>query len=692
MNIPMQINTTMFKQTTLSLCVLGLLSGCASLSEITSRGPAERLAEQDSKTYSEPLRAPKSIEEVASQVTTGSDDEVSTSLEIIAPPKIPTKEAAEQAESLVLPSLKDTLVERQTYNNMPVSSFINEVYGNQLGLNFVIQPSIREVADLVTLRIAEPISQKDFYALVTKTLQSYGVTTFEKDGTLVFDYSISVAGGVPLLATGEALPDIPSSNRPIFQIYPLKFVKPVQVRSTVYQMFQKQELSITEDIQRNALILQGKMNVVSQASSVIRALDRPSLVDMHSVILRPNVNTADELSRQLEEILKTEGVNVGRANATAPVRFLPLPASEQLIVFSASQEVLDYIVEWAEKLEVQRQTGLENGLFSYQVKSTQASHIVNILNQLNSSLTQNAAANGDKSGVNSINTFVVDEQLNTVLFSGSGQTWATALELIKKLDKPAPSVMIEVILAEVSLEESDNSAIEWFRNNTLGAFSIDAQAGGFGSTDGAGLSLSLSRGSQTNAAINFLYTNSKTKIRSRPRLMVKSGQQASIDVGSRVPVITSNSQSSYAPGAPIVQQVTYLNTGVLLDIKPTVHATGYVDIEISQEISEATNATSGGINSPTISNRSVETVLTLRDGGSVLIGGLIRSTDGEGETGVPLLGKLPGIGRLFRGNNSSDSRTELMVMIIPYILNSPQEAEMMTDELQKARLKIIDEY
>lgn len=174
--------------------------------------------------------------------------------------------------------------------------------------------------------------------------------------------------------------------------------------------------------------------------------------------------------------------------------------------------------------------------------------------------------------------------------------------------------------------------------------------------------------------------------------MVKSGQQASIDVGSRVPIITSNSQSSSAAGAPIVQQVSYLNTGVLLDIKPTVHATGYVDIEISQEISEATNATSGGINSPTISNRSVETVLTLRDGGSVLIGGLIRSTDGEGETGIPLLGKLPGVGRLFRGNNSSDSRTELMVMIIPYILNSPQEAEMMTDELQKARLKIIDEY
>lgn len=693
MIITMQIYIEMFKRTTMSLCILGLLAGCSSLSELKTRGPAEKLAELDEQTYTRPLREPKPVAEVAAKVATGNDDIVSTSLERIEPPKISIREASQKAEKSFLPKLKETNIERQTYNNMPVSAFINEVYGNQLALNFVIQPSINEVNDLVTLRIAAPISQKDFYALVTKTLENYGITTFEKNGTLVFDYSISVANDVPLLATGEALPEIPSSNRPVFQIYPLEFVKPALVRSTVYQMFQKQDLSITEDIQRNALILRGKTNVVSQASSVIKALDKPSLVDMNSVILRPNVNSALELSIQLESILKTEGINAGRGNSIYPVRFLPLEASEQLIVFSASEEVLNYVVDWAEKLEVQRQTGLENGLFSYQVKSTQASHIVNILNELGASVIQSAAGGSGKPqrSVGS-NKFVVDEQLNTVLFSGSGQTWATALDLIKKLDKPAPSVMIEVILAEVSLEESDTSAIEWFRNSSLGAFSIDAQAGGFGSTTGPGLSLSLSRGSQTNAAINFLYTNSKTKIRSRPRLMVKSGQQASIDVGSRVPVITSNSQSSSAPGAPIVQQVTYLSTGVLLDIKPTVHATGYVDIEISQEISEAVNSTSGGINSPTISNRSVETVLTLRDGGSVLIGGLIRSTDGEGETGIPLLGKLPGLGKLFRGDNSSDSRTELMVMIIPYILNSPQEAELLSDDLQKARLKLVDEY
>lgn len=682
----MYISYKTFREMTLSISIAAILGGCANLSGITE-GPAKKLAKDDEKVFNTPLREPKTLEEVSSKVTTGDDDNVSTELERIEPPKIPVAEASQRAEEVFVPELSDDVVKRQSYNNMPVSSFINEVYGNQLGLNYVVQPTIKDVSDLITLRITDPVSEKDFYSLITKTLEDYGITTFENNGVLVFDYSRAAADGLPILATGDALPEVPTGNRPIFQIYPLKFVEPAQIRSTIYQMFPKNDLSISEDIQRNAITLRGKINIVTQAVEAIKTLDRPSLVDMHSIILRPNVNTASQLSDQLEEILTTEGVNVGKADPRAPVRLLPLDASEQLIVFSASLDMLDYIVEWAEKLEVQRQTGLENGLFSYQVKSTQASHIVEVLQQLGQSLTQNAE--GKQRSV-APNMFAVDEQLNTILFSGSGQAWASSLDLIKKLDKPAPSVMIEVILAEVSLNESDESAIEWFRRSTIGAFDLVTSTEGLDVVSGGGLNLTLSRGSQTRAAMNFLYRNSKTKIRSRPRLMVKSGQQASIDVGDRVPIITSNVQSTISADAQVVQQVSYQETGVLLDIKPTVHATGFVDIEVSQELSEAVNTESSTINSPTIRTRSLNTVLTLRDGGSVLIGGLIRSNDAEGESGIPILGKLPGVGRLFRGDNSENNRTELMIMIIPYILNSPQEAETLTDDLQKARLKFID--
>ena len=173
--------------------------------------------------------------------------------------------------------------------------------------------------------------------------------------------------------------------------------------------------------------------------------------------------------------------------------------------------------------------------------------------------------------------------------------------------------------------------------------------------------------------------------------MVKSGGEASIDVGNEIPIITTNSQSIENPNAPIIQNVTYRKTGIILNIKPTVHASGFVEIEVKQELSEATATSSSNIDSPTILNRSLSTTVNLRDGGSVLIGGLISSTMSEGEQGVPILGRVPLVKELFSAGTNDQIRTELMVMIIPYILNSPDEAEALTDELQRVRIKSLSE-
>ena len=122
-----------------------------------------------------------------------------------------------------------------------------------------------------------------------------------------------------------------------------------------------------------------------------------------------------------------------------------------------------------------------------------------------------------------------------------------------------------------------------------------------------------------------------------------------------------------------------------------MHASGFVEIEVRQELSEATATSSSNIDSPTILNRRLSTTVNLRDGGSVLIGGLISSTMSEGEQGVPILGRIPVVKELFSAGTNDQVRTELMVMIIPYILNSPDEAEALTDELQRVRMKSLSE-
>lgn len=670
-----------------------LTVSCASTS-----GPAQRYSKSDNKEFTKPLRAPKS-EGGANEESNINKNDTQGSLRISRPPKLSADEGAKQAELAFIPKLSEEKITQQTFNSLPIRAFINEVYGNQLGLNFVIEPSLSKAPDLVTMRLNSQLSEKDLYVLATKTLEGYGISTFEKDGVLFFDYVPEAADGeLPIIASGLALPDVPRGNRPVFYLYPLKALRTPEVNGVLSQMFPKRDVTIREDLYRNAFIISGKSNRVRQVVEAIKLLDKPSMSGMASAIISPIVSSVDELSEQLITVLSAQGYNVKANSFNAPIRFLPLQSTGQLVVFAKSEDVLDYVLEWAEKLEEERQTEVSNGLFIYQVQSTQASHVVSLLTSLGVSRgavagPKNSDGNApnarqDNNNTDSQTIISVDEKLNTILFSGSGKEWLKVRSLIKKLDKPAPSVMIEVVLLEVSLEEEEKSAIEWLFNSGLGSYNVVGSTIGQFGQDGSGFSLSVG---DTRAAMNFLYDNSRTRIRSRPRVMVQSGAEASIEVGDKIPVLTSNVTSTVTTNAPTIQNVTYQETGVLLSIKPTVHATGFVDIEISQELSEASSTDSGFESSPVISSRKIETLLTLRDGGSVLIGGLIRATDSDGEKGVPGLGKLPVIGKLFSGENKSFRRTEMLMMVIPYILNGPDEVEALSDELQKARLEELGE-
>jgi general secretion pathway protein D len=689
----------------LLILVTATLVSCANF-----KGPAYDAAKQDEMIFSQPMRAAKTPLNSDIYIPLDKSTEEQTSLEVMIAPRFNVQEAAIKAKIAVLPELVDKMVSRLSFNNMPIPTYINEVFGNQLGLNFIIEPSLKSSSDLVTMRLNNQVTQKDLYELATQTLKSYGVTTSIKNNAILFAFSEDASNGeTPLLISGRTLPEVPSTSRPIFYIYPLSSVVHQQVRGWLSQIFPKNELSIMEDSSRNAIILIGTPRAVEQAIAATKLLDKPAMQGMFSRIIRPSLSTVTDLGNNLEQVLSTEGYSVKQGAGTAAIRLLPLESINQLVVFAQSIEVLDHILEWAKILETEQHNKVQQGVFTYPVQSTQATHIVGILNSLgvadyqsistdnsstantNSSVARtsrpNSVRSSDSSNADAKGRYAVDEQLNTILYSGSGKDWLQVLPVIKSLDKPAPSVMVEVILAEVQLNDSENSGIEWLTNSTLGRFGVNMSTlGGLG-LGASGFNLALDSAGQTRAMLNLFYKNEKANIRSRPRIMVKSGGEASIDVGNEIPVISSNSQSTTDSNAPVIQTISYRKTGVILDVKPTVHASGFVDIEITQELSEATPTSSSDIDSPTILNRKITTTVTLRDGGSVLLGGLISSTTSVGNQGVPILGRLPMIGKLFSTDTNTQDRTELMIMIIPYILNSPGEAEQLTDELQKARIE-----
>lgn len=682
------------------LCIVlftASITACANF-----KGPAYQESLNDNEIFNTPLRAPK--RDVASDVylpPEPSSDKTRTGLEILPAPRINTQQSATKARDAITPTLDNKPISRLTFNNMPLPVFINEVFGNQLGLNFVIDPSLKESSDLVTMRINEAINKKDFYNLASQTLARYGVTTSINDNALLFSFSDDAAQDkVPLMVSGKALPEVPSTTRPIFYIYPLKAVSPVAVRSWVAQLFNKNELEIKEDIIGNALVFIGPIRAVEQAIAATKLLDKPTMEGMFSRVVRPNISAVSDLATNLENILNSEGYSVKQGKGLSAIRLLPLESVNQLVIFARSTEVLNHILDWVKLLEKERHEKIEQGLFTYQVQSTKATHIVDVISSLglsqtyissdantNSTNTNSTLPSTGRTNANASNkkgNYAVDEQLNTILFSGSGKDWLQALPIIKSLDKPAPSVLIEVIIAEISLGDTESTGVDILNaTSSLGRFTLDFTTGASGLVTNVEdmFSTAIDNAGQTRATLTALSTSSNINIRSKPRIMVKSGSEATIEVGDEISVQTS---SSLSDGGTSATQFSYRSTGVLLSVKPTVHASGFVEIEINQEISKSL----GGADqtNPDISNRSLSTTVTLRDGGSVLLGGLISSDTTTTNKGVPILGKLPFIGKLFSTDSEEQSRTELMIMVIPYILNSPDEAEQLTDELQKARI------
>jgi Type II secretory pathway, component PulD len=220
----------------------------------------------------------------------------------------------------------------------------------------------------------------------------------------------------------------------------------------------------------------------------------------------------------------------------------------------------------------------------------------------------------------------------------------------------------------------------------LGTQVVGSNLGGL-SLGGSGLSLTFDSAGETRALVNAFYNSDRAQIRSSPKLLVKSGTTGSIEVGNEIPILTSNRQSTDSPGAPVIQNISYRKTGVLLTINPLVQASGLVDLIISQELSE--QQATGIIGSPTILTRKIDTALALSDGGSVLLGGLISNSNSDGQLGVPPVGRIPLIGKLFRVETRSQDRTELIMLVSTYVVRNHDEAKEIT-EILKNRMKGLE--
>ena len=552
---------------------------------------------------------------------------------------------------------------RVSFHDVPLVPFINEVFGEELGMSFVIAPGLSEKTDLVTLKLTEPLPPRQLFTTARRVLGEYGIEIREvEQGILSFAPSQETASqDVPLLVSGRTLPEVPATHRTIFQLVQLRVVRGPQVRGWLKEAFDRKELDILEDPDRNALVLKGSADTLARAMAMIEVLDQPLLRGRNGLVIEPVFMSAGELAQALVSVLRAEGYQASVGAGLGAVILIALDGVNKVIAFAADQGTVDHVAQWARVLDTRRKDSIEEAVFTYEVRNTQAEEVTETLNLMLGAGSVAASApetreggeegesppgaQGSARGEPSRGRIVVDKNRNLILFRGSGQQWAELRAVIEQLDKSVPSVLIEVLVAEITLTDEEKTGFEFLVRGALGSRDLTVGTLSTLGVGRGGLSFTLDSAGETRAMLNFFYKDDRVVIRSRPRLLVKSGETASIDVGNEIPVITQRSDSGTQNDGStnVLQDVTYRKTGVQLEIKPLVQANGLVDLQISQQLSEARpSAATSFTGSPTILNRQISTSLTLKDGGSLLMGGLISGNQSAG--GVRCAPSLPGAG------------------------------------------------
>ena len=572
--------------------------------------------------------------------------------------------------------------------------FIADVLG-RLKLDFVLGPGIRERRDPITLRIVGAVTPAQLLRITRRALLDLGVSMTLQSGALLIALDAGNGAGLPLYVPDGKVPVQAGDARRVIVAVQLQSVRYTAITPWLSQAFGNAGVSVDQEPVSNTLLLADPAVAVEEAIRAVGVLDRPRQRAARTLLLKPREVAVDQLARDLLNILQSEGIAADLPALEASVVLLPLTSEKALAVFAPDQRMLDHIAEWARALDRPPLAAVQTAIFSYPLQYLSASAVVDTLSELSpparamnpaSAVVPVEATETEQEGEPaqpwskppvapaSPGHLAVDANRNAVVFRGAPEEWSLLYRAIREMDRPTTQVLVEMLLAEVSLDDQYASGVEWLASGSVNGEDISyGTVGGLGLGD-AGFNLRLQDGETVRALINLFATDGAVRIRSRPSLVVASGHTARLDVGDQIPVVSASSRSVEQSDAPVIRTVEYRRTGLLLEILPTVKAGGQLDIELSQTLSEALRTTTSAIDSPTIRSRSLHTTVSLKDGGAVLLGGLLAVSDSTNETGVPGRGRLPLAGNLLGADARNGARTELLLLIRPRLLRAGDTA------------------
>ncbi len=301
-------------------------------------------------------------------------------------------------------------------------------------------------------------------------------------------------------------------------------------------------------------------------------------------------------------------------------------------------------------------------------------------------MTSQVLSGGTFSGLQGTVRLVADDMNNTLIIQGSAADYNYLLETIKRMDILPRQAIIDARIFEIDLTDDLSFGVSaTLQGRTAG----DHLTTGSISADTGALSVATFAfiGNSREILMNLNALRSKTKVRilEAPSVLALDGTPARIQVGGSVPI---PAQTYTPPVGGATTGVNYTDTGTSLYITPRISASGTVTLQVYHDVR---NQSQPSLLGPTFTTTNVETTLAVKDGESVAIAGLIRESDSNGRSGVPFLSDIPILGALFGQTKHSSTRTELLIMITPHVIRTPDRFREMTQDI-KDSLRNVGKY
>ncbi|MBL0406278.1 type II secretion system secretin GspD [Microvirga aerilata] len=613
-----------------------------------------------------------------------------------------------------------------------VTEAASAVLGDVFGVNYTVDP---KVDSRITLQTTKPVDRAGIAELFESSLRTIGAAVV-KNGNV---YRVVTADQAAMGAgSGADIGGQPIGN--VTRVVPLRYVAATEMQRILEPIAPFGGVARV-DGSRNALLLSGTAQEIATMEETVSVFDVNVMKGMSFAVVPMRGVDPDAI---VEDLNKMFGVGAD-SPMQGMVQFIPNARLKSMLVVSKQPHYLQEAQVWVRRLDEQA-IGPERQFYTYVLRNRQAKELVEVLNsifagngdaeqgvqplpQIQRAAVRTASADNSQveTGVAPPDRFalisasgaapktfepfsnvplgagggdsaafgtggaggarikvVADSSQNALLILATHTDYKRIERIIANLDIIPNQVLIEATIAEVTLNDDLKFGVRWFLQNKSGSRSgsfTDLISGAVGAAHPGFSFIAKAAGGQvTLSALNQI---GNVRVLASPSLMVLDKKTATLQIGDQVPVITQSAVSVATPGAPVVNSVSYKDTGVILSITPRINESGRVLLDIEQEVSTVQRTTTSGIDSPSFGQRRVKTSVVVNDGEGITLGGLIHDRATDVATQVPVLGDIPIFGKAFQHKDNVIEKTELVIILTPRVVRDLNEARAVTDEYRR---------